>query len=210
MDGATALEVIRRQSAEPQEVPPSTGSKSGGPPDRRCWCLAAEALGRAGMIEKVRFYFIYCYQLVPRHKPCKFFHVVVSSLTVAVGLCLRVAVDATKAIQLCNAALPMVDRERWSVRADLYSRVAVAATRAMQCMMPLCPWQAVVMALYSRVAVAVTKAIQICATAVSLADGRASEEANRRVRQPTNILPALARACVRVSMKKLRRWNSCN
>lgn len=74
-DGRTALEVVRRQAAEPQQlllqrlpVPSSPSSTaaladegggvavevSGGPPDRRCWSLAAEALGRAGMIEEVR------------------------------------------------------------------------------------------------------------------------------------------------------------
>lgn len=61
-DGYTALEVIRKQAAElkrPQDITsPSTGGEtgevSGGPPDRRCWCLAAEALGRAGMVKEVR------------------------------------------------------------------------------------------------------------------------------------------------------------
>lgn len=60
-DGATALEVIRRQAAEPRALQealalsPGTGDgkASGGPPDRRCWCLAAEALGRAGMVKQV-------------------------------------------------------------------------------------------------------------------------------------------------------------
>lgn len=60
-DGPTALEVIRRQAAEPREFQkglPCSGEEggehSGGPPDRRCWCLAAEALGRAGMVKEVR------------------------------------------------------------------------------------------------------------------------------------------------------------
>lgn len=76
-DGKTALEIVHRQVAEPQQllqllqrlpVPSSPSSTaafalgeggaavevSGGPPDRRCWSLAAEALGRAGMIEEVR------------------------------------------------------------------------------------------------------------------------------------------------------------
>lgn len=65
-DGFTALEVIRRQAAEPKRAqgltPPSksgeTGEVSGGPPDRRCWCLAAEALGRAGMVEEVRVVYV--------------------------------------------------------------------------------------------------------------------------------------------------------
>lgn len=62
-DGYTALETIRRQAAEPKRAQGLTskstigeaGNVSGGPPDRRCWCLAAEALGRAGMVEEVRF-----------------------------------------------------------------------------------------------------------------------------------------------------------
>lgn len=70
-DGRTALQVLRRQAAEPKQLkhqnalpPPSSGALaagqggqseiSGGPPDRRCWSLAAEALGRAGMVEEVR------------------------------------------------------------------------------------------------------------------------------------------------------------
>lgn len=62
-DGATALEVIRRQAAEPRAFhgealafSAGTGDReaSGGPPDRRCWCLAAEALGRSGMVKEVR------------------------------------------------------------------------------------------------------------------------------------------------------------
>lgn len=67
-DGRTALEVLRRQAAEPkqlllQNAPPSDAvaaeqggqrEVSGGPPDRRCWSLAAEALGRAGMVKEVR------------------------------------------------------------------------------------------------------------------------------------------------------------
>lgn len=64
-DGRTALEVIGRQAAEPKAlqklssaITAGRGGKgkelSGGPPDRRCWCLAAEALGRAGMIKEVR------------------------------------------------------------------------------------------------------------------------------------------------------------
>lgn len=66
-DGYTALEVIRRQAAEPKRAQGSlsspskggeTGEVSGGPPDRRCWCLAAEALGRAGMVEEVRVVFV--------------------------------------------------------------------------------------------------------------------------------------------------------
>lgn len=68
-DGETALEVLRRQTAEPKQLSVSSVSSfamsaatdgeegrervSGGPPDRRCWCLAAEALGRAGMVEEV-------------------------------------------------------------------------------------------------------------------------------------------------------------
>lgn len=63
-DGRTALEVIGRQAAEPKALQQlssavTTGEEgkgaelSGGPPDRRCWCLAAEALGRAGMIKEV-------------------------------------------------------------------------------------------------------------------------------------------------------------
>ncbi|CAM9440111.1 unnamed protein product [Laminaria digitata] len=59
-DGYTALEMIRRQAAEPKRAQRLTskstigeaGNVSGGPPDRRCWCLAAEALGRAGMVEE--------------------------------------------------------------------------------------------------------------------------------------------------------------
>ena len=70
-DGQTALQVLRRQAAEPerlQNAPPPPRSSdpliagegrrtevSGGPPDRRCWSLAAEALGRAGMVEEVRY-----------------------------------------------------------------------------------------------------------------------------------------------------------
>lgn len=58
-----ALEVIRRQAAEPRALKDEAlafsagtgdGEASGGPPDRRCWCLAAEALGRAGMVKEVR------------------------------------------------------------------------------------------------------------------------------------------------------------
>ncbi|CAM9166806.1 unnamed protein product [Ectocarpus sp. 12 AP-2014] len=62
-DGRTALEVIGRQAAEPnalQKISSAITTEgegkgaelSGGPPDRRCWCLAAEALGRAGMIKE--------------------------------------------------------------------------------------------------------------------------------------------------------------
>lgn len=65
-DGQTALQVLGRQAAEPkqlQSAPPADAltvgqggqrEVSGGPPDRRCWSLAAEALGRAGMAEEVR------------------------------------------------------------------------------------------------------------------------------------------------------------
>ncbi|CAM9971842.1 unnamed protein product [Scytosiphon promiscuus] len=62
-DGITALEILRRQIAEPNNFSLSSAAAegeevwegvSGGPPDRRCWCLAAEALGRAGMVEEVR------------------------------------------------------------------------------------------------------------------------------------------------------------
>ncbi|CBJ29786.1 conserved unknown protein [Ectocarpus siliculosus] len=62
-DGRTALEVIGRQAAEPKALQKLSSAittegegkgteLSGGPPDRRCWCLAAEALGRAGMIQE--------------------------------------------------------------------------------------------------------------------------------------------------------------
>lgn len=51
-EGRTALEIIRRQAAEPYEALPGGRRKSGGPPDRRCWCLAAEALGREGLVKE--------------------------------------------------------------------------------------------------------------------------------------------------------------
>lgn len=60
-DGLTAFDVIRRQVAEPKKLQEALSlssaeeaEPSGGPPDRRCWCLAAEALGRAGMVKEVR------------------------------------------------------------------------------------------------------------------------------------------------------------
>lgn len=69
-DGRTALQVLERQAAEPKQLQGTSpsgaltarqgaqggreASVSGGPPDRRCWSLAAEALGRAGMVEEVR------------------------------------------------------------------------------------------------------------------------------------------------------------
>lgn len=97
-DGPTALEVLRRQAAEPKKLelqkwssPASAGGKggkrklSGGPPDRRCWCLAAEALGRAGMVEEVRHPSVNCffYCMMNLHL-CRFL-----TLVVVFGCCSR-------------------------------------------------------------------------------------------------------------------------